>query len=118
MESIAVHPHTLVLVVLTYVVNNAIQERGALLKREEQILAEKQRLYAELGKNLNVVFVYIADVGDFRQYTPVEIVTRKRETDRMFFMYLPYWSEGTEQRYKAYMEASFQTYNGVRLPAR
>jgi hypothetical protein len=38
----------LVLIALTYVVNNAIQERGALLKREEQILAEKQKLYAEL----------------------------------------------------------------------
>ena len=79
----------LVLVVLAYVVNNAIQERGALLRREEQVLAEKQRLYGELGKNLNVVFVYIADVGGFRQYTPVEIVERKRKTDRMFFMYRP-----------------------------
>jgi type III secretory pathway component EscU len=40
----------LVLVALTFVVNNAIQERGALLKREEQILAEKQKIYAELGR--------------------------------------------------------------------
>lgn len=108
----------LVLVLLTYVVNNAIQERGALLKREEQILAEKQKIYAELGRNLNVIFVYVADVGDFSQYTPVEIVKKKREADRLFYIYRPYWSEATEHNYNVYMEASFQTYNGVGIPAK
>jgi hypothetical protein len=53
----------LVLVVLTFVVNDAIQQRGAALKREEQILAEKQKIYAEMGKMLNVIYVYVADAA-------------------------------------------------------
>lgn len=108
----------LVLVALTFVVNNAIQERGALLKREEQILAEKQKIYAELGRKLNIFYVYVADVGDFRSYTPPRVVEMKREADRQFFMYRPYWSEATEKRYSAYMKAAFLTYTGAGLPAK
>ena len=43
---------SLTLVALTFVINNAVHERGALLKRQEQILAEKQRIYLSLGKEL------------------------------------------------------------------
>lgn len=108
----------LVLVVLTFVVNDAIQQRGSLLKREEQILAEKQKIYAELGKKLNVFYVYVADIGDFRAYTPTRVVEMKREADRQFFMYRPYWSAETEKRYNEYMSAAFQTYNGAGLSAK
>lgn len=108
----------LVLIALTFVVNNSIQERGALLKREEQVLAEKQKIYAELGRKLNIIFVYIADVGDFKSYTPPRVVELKREADRQFFMYRPYWSDTTEKNYIDYMNAAFTTYTGVGLPAK
>lgn len=107
----------IVLIALTFVVNNSIQERGALLKREEQVLAEKQKIYAELGRRLNVIYIYIADVGDFKSYTPPRIVEMKREIDRQFFMYRPYWSETTEKSFNAFMKAAFQTYVGAGKPA-
>jgi len=107
-----------VLVVLTFVVNDALQQREALLRGKEQILAEKQKIYAELGKRLNVIYVYVDDVGDFSSYTPPEVVKMKRDTDRQFCMYLPYWSEETEKRYHEYMKAAFHTYNGAGLPAK
>jgi len=108
----------LVLAYLTYVINNAIQERGAILKREEQILSEKQKIYAELGKRLNVFYIYVSDLGDFRSYQPPRVVEMKREADRQFFMYRPYWSSETESRYNEFMKSAFQTYNGAGLPAK
>lgn len=108
----------LVLVALTFVVNDAIQERGAKLKKDEQILSEKQKIYAELGRRLNVFYIYVADVGDFRTYSPPRVVEMKREADRQFFMYRPYWSKATEDRYNDYMKAVFLTYTGAGLPAR
>lgn len=107
-----------VLAFLTYVINGAIQERGAALKREEQILAEKQRIYAELGRRLNIFYVYAADVGDFRAYEPPRVIEYKREADRQFFMYRPYWSPSTRAHYNAFMLAVFKTYNGAGLPAK
>jgi hypothetical protein len=108
----------LALVALTFVVNSAIQERGEALKRQGQILAEKQKIYADLGKNLNIIYIYIADIGDFRSYTPPRVVELKRESDRWFFTYRPYWSKETEQKYNTFMTAAFTTYNGAGKPAK
>jgi hypothetical protein len=108
----------LVLLALTFVVNDALQRRGEVLKREEQILAEKQRIYAELGRSLNIIYVYVDDVGDFSDYTPDKIVEKKRDSDRRFFMYRPYWSRDTESNYQIFMRAAFQTYNGAGMPAK
>jgi len=109
---------SLALVALTFVINNALQERGAILKRQEQILAEKQKIYLSLGKELNIIYVYVRDIGDFRQYTPTAVVDQKREADRQFFAYRPYWSEITESAYKDYMSGAFATYNGSGMSAR
>ena len=108
----------LVLIALTWVVNDAIQERGAALDREKQILAEKQKNYAEMGRRLNIIFVYVTDVGDFRAYKPPQIVDLKRELDRQFFSYRPYWSEETEKHYNDFMRAAFETYTGSGKPAK
>ncbi len=67
--------------------------------------------------DLNVIYVYVADVGDFRAYSPIDVIQRKREADRVFYMYRPYWSSQTEERYRAFMDAAFETYTGLgRLP--
>lgn len=108
----------LVLVALTYVVNNAIQEKGAVLTRQEQILSEKQKIYSDFGSRLNMIYIYVVDVGDFRSFTPIQIVKAKREADQKFFMYRPYWSAKTEQNYNTFMSAAFQVYNGAGLPAK
>ena len=81
-------------------------------------MAEKQKIYGELGRRLNVIYVYVADVGDFKLYTPERIIEMKRESDRQFFVYRPYWSVSTEQKYKDYMNAAFSTYVGPGLAAR
>lgn len=100
----------LVLLMLTGVVNNALKEREGALDREKQVLAEKQKIYQDMGLKLNIIFVYVSDVGDFRSYNPVQIVEFKRQVDRQFCSYLPYWSENTEMRYAAFTEGAFKTY--------
>ena len=103
----------LILVYLTFIVQSTLSEKEAEFSRLEQILAEKQRIYGTLGSDLNRIYVYIADLGDFRQYTPLQIIQKKREADRLFFTYLPYWSKETESSYKAFMDSAFDTYQGA-----
>jgi hypothetical protein len=107
-----------ILSILTYEVSVALKKEEAFLKRQEQILAEKQRIYADLGQKLNVFYIYVVDIGDFSSYTPPQIIKFKRDADRQFWMYLPYWSDTTEKRYNDYMNAAFRTYNGPGLPAK
>ncbi len=102
----------LILVYLTFIVQSTLTEKKAEFDRLQQILNEKQRIYGTLGSDLNRIYVYIADVGDFRQYTPLQIIQRKRESDRLFFTYLPYWTEETAKRYEVFMDSAFATYQG------
>ena len=107
-----------VLVFLTFQVNSVLKEKEHQLKVGEQILKEKQSLYSEMGHDLNIIFVYIADVGDFRKYAPLEVIEKKRKVDRLFWMYAPYWSSNTEEKYKAFMSSAFEMYNGSGIRAK
>lgn len=100
----------LTIALLTYVASRALNERASQLRKGEQLLGEKQRAYAAIGEDLNVIFVFVRDVGDFRRYTPDQIIDRKRSADRHFYMYRPYWSDETEARYKAFVAAAFRTF--------
>jgi hypothetical protein len=106
------------LAVLAFVIHDTLKVREAALKTGEQIIAQKQSIYSRLGDRLNVIYVYVADVGDFRQYTPPQIVQRKRECDRLFFSYRFYWSTDTEKKYGEFMQAAFQAHNGVGFAAK
>ena len=110
----------IVLVILTFQVNTVLKEKEHQLKVGEQILKEKQAIYSDIGKKLNIIFVYVADVGDFRRYDPLDIIQKKREVDRIFKMYAPYWTDETESKYSDFMRSTFKTYNapGVRAKIR
>ena len=103
----------LILVYLTFIVQSTLSAKEAEFERLQQILREKQRIYGTLGKDLNIIYVYLADIGDFRQYTPLQIIQKKREADRLFFTYLPYWSKQTADRYQKFMNSAFATYQDV-----
>lgn len=109
---------SVVLAFVAFLVNNNLQERGAVLKREEQILLEKQRIYGEIGPSLNIIYIYVADLGDFRVYRPDRVVGLKRQVDRTFFMFRPYWSKNTRLKYDKFMSSAFKTHNGSGIPAK
>jgi hypothetical protein len=97
----------LALVFISFQINSNLKDKEYELKTGQQIIKAKQEIYAEIGKHLNVIFVYIADVGDFRKYTPLDIINRKREVDRLFNIYLPFWSYSTRKKYNNFMHAAF-----------
>ncbi|HJQ56970.1 MAG TPA: hypothetical protein VJ890_08695 [Vineibacter sp.] len=99
------------IVALGFIIQSAITIQGAQLKRSEQILLEKQKIYHILGPSINILYVYVDDVGDFAKYDPPGIIKIKRETDRLFFVYRPYWNPSTTQMlYAKFMDSAFETY--------
>lgn len=102
---------------LTFFVSRAISDREASYKRSEQVLELKQKAYAEIGPDLNKIYVYIDDVGDFASYTPMDILRYKRDADRKFYMYQTFWSDKTISAYHKFMEDAFRTYTGTGKPA-
>lgn len=104
--------------VLGYFISSSLYVKESSLRKSEQILSEKQKTYSKIGEDLNIIYVYAADVGDFRDYTPDQIIDRKRDADRTFFMYSPYWSRETKQKYSVFMDATFEMYTGAGLNAK
>lgn len=104
--------------VLTYFIATTLNEQQSFLRKGEQVLEEKRRIYSQLGRHINIMYVYASDVGDFRKYTPVDIIENKREADRIFVMYGPFWSCETHNNYKILMTAMFITYRGEGKDAR
>lgn len=104
--------------VLTYFVSTSLNRQQSVIRLAEQTLQLKQTAYADIGSNLNKIFTYVADVGDYRSFKPNEIVNMKRQSDRQFFMYKAFWSSSTVAAYDAFMETAFVTYVGSGTNAR
>lgn len=97
---------------------------SALKRREYNFSAAERRreickaLYDDVGPQLNRIYCYITDLGDYGHYTPHDIIQAKRDADRIFYTYRTLWSEPTRQAYAAFMEVAFATHSGVGVPAK
>lgn len=90
--------------------NSNIQSKSRI---SEQTTIEKRRQYNDISGKLNIIFAYISDIGDYRKYSPIQIIEIKRDIDRSFFSYLPYWDSKTQIAYCRFMTASFTPYRGL-----
>jgi hypothetical protein len=93
---------------MTAILTWTLNQQQSRLRQSEQILSEKQKAYAEIGRGLNVIYAFIADVGDFYEYTPLQITSKKGDVDRVYHMYCPFWSAATKASYEEFMRASFE----------
>ena len=101
------------IVFLGFYANNLLEKEKARLDRDVHTIEDKRRVVAELGANLNRVYVYVQDVGDYKAYSPTQIIDLKRQNDRAFYVYCPYWSRKTVEAYRAFDDATFLKYQGV-----
>jgi hypothetical protein len=95
---------------LTYAVNSWLNQEQSKLRQREQILSEKQKAYAEIGRGLNIIYAFAADIGDFYEYNPLQITSRKGEVDRVYYMYCIFWSRDTRVSYNEFMSTVFEMY--------
>jgi hypothetical protein len=90
------------------------------LKRE--ILFKKKKMqkiiYDDISDKLNIIACYVADVGDYGEYTSDYIIEQKRYVDRRFKSYQSLWSKQTVDLYNQFIEACFQYCTGLGNPAK
>jgi hypothetical protein len=83
-----------------------------------QVVAKRIELWDDLGPKLNSIYCYLTYVGDWKELTPADVVKLKRESDRIFFTYRPFFSEEFVAAYEAFLDAAFKPYGGWRADAR
>jgi hypothetical protein len=78
-----------------------------------RVIEKRIEIYGKVDKDLNDIFVFLTQVGNWKALTPEEIVMKKREVDKIMHTNRPYWSDVTFNAYREFMNSAFETYTGV-----
>lgn len=79
--------------------------------RDSQVVEKRVDLWDELGPRLNDIYAFSLYVGNWQNMSAADIIRIKRECDRIFYAYRPFFSPEFISAYGLFMEAAFQTYN-------
>lgn len=79
----------------------------------DRIIEKRVNIYETIGKDLNDIYVFLIQVGQWKELTPMEVIKKKRNVDKIMYINRPYWSDSAFDSYAAFMAASFETWTGV-----
>ena len=84
-----------------------------------QKLVEKRiDLYDKFMPLLNDILCYHMLYGNFKELSPIEIIERKRQLDRLFYTQRDFFSENFQREYKNFMDLTFQPFSGMYYDAK
>lgn len=89
-----------------------LTEHEARLRTHERIIEKRTEIYESISQDLNSLFVFIIRVGRWKEFTPSEIIRKKRDIDQIMHINRPYWSQQTFQQYQCFMAACFDIETG------
>ena len=94
------------------VINKSIKkmeiDRAKIFKKKDM----RKAIYDDISEKLNIIACYVADVGDFGEFTPDQIIAYKRYTDRHFKSYQSLWSDKITNLYDEFIESCFKHFGG------
>ncbi len=96
---------------LGIIINNSIRS-------SERSTALRSEIYKDVGGELNDIYSYLAFVGNWKELSPSDIITKKRKVDKAMYMYKPFFSPELFHTYKKFMVEAFRPYGGAGKDAR
>ncbi len=79
---------------------------------DERIIEKRIKVYESIGADLNDIYVFLMQVGHWKELTPQDIIQKKRQIDKIMYMNRPYWSAEMFANYMRFIEAGFDAWNG------
>jgi len=59
----------------------------------ERIIQKRVEIYESIGQDLNDIYAFLDQVDYWKEFTPVEIIQKKRTADKIIHVNQPYWSD-------------------------
>jgi hypothetical protein len=98
---------------------NRIAKRVETAQWANQKLIEKRiAIYDELAPLINDLYCYYMCVGNYKEFTPLQIIAIKRNLDKKVYIYAPLFSPDFIYSYNKFIHLCFLTYTGVGHDAR
>ena len=83
------------------------------LSLNDRIIEKRVSIYEKIGKDLNDVYAFLTQVGDWKEFTPEDIIKKKRAVDKIMYINRPYWSDKAFKAYLNFMNSAFEIFTGV-----
>lgn len=99
--------------VVGYFIQRTLAEQNRNWKVQERIADKRVEIYERVAVDLNRIYCYVMDIGDFKDQKWEAIILAKRNVDRNMFMYQAIWSVDTFQCYENYMLSAFAIEQGA-----
>jgi len=79
----------------------------------DRVIEKRVELYEKVDDDLNDIFVFLIQVGNWKDLTPQMVVEKKRRVDKIMYTSRPYWSDVAFNAYMEFMSSAFETYTGI-----
>lgn len=101
------------LVVLGLIAKAIATKHEKRLSLNDKIIEKRVSVYEKIGRDLNDIFSYVVRVGDWKSFTPIEILEKKRTVDKEMYVNRPYWSDEAFSSYISLTTFLFEVYSGA-----
>jgi hypothetical protein len=88
-------------------------EHARRISLNDRIIEKRVQIYEAIGKDLNDIYAFLFQVGQWKELSPLDIVKKKRNIDKIMYINRPYWSDVAFDTYCAFMASAFETWTGV-----
>ncbi len=84
----------------------------------QKLIEKRLAVYDAMAPQMNDLLCFCTFVGRWQTLTPPEILDRKRDLDRQFYVSAPLFSQKFACLYQTFMDTCFKTYGGHATHAR
>jgi hypothetical protein len=107
-----------VVAVIGYRLNHRLKLWEANQWRNQELIKARLQYYGQLAPLLNDLMCYLNFIGRWKELTPPEIITIKRDADRLFLSVAPLFSQRAIDTYHEFLACCFETHTGWGVDAK
>jgi hypothetical protein len=101
-----------VILIFGHQLTSSREETSAETAKYVQVVKKRVELWDKSANSLNDVYCYFLYVGPWKSLSPVDIINRKRELDRIVYANRPFFSDRFFRHYQAFMDSAYEPYRG------
>lgn len=108
----------IIVAILGWRISRTLKEIEQRQWSSRKLIEKRIEIYDSISPMMNRLFCYFHWVGDWKEYSPSDIIRTKRSLDHTVYIYKYLLDPEFFDTYTRFMDALFTTYNGIGEDAR
>ncbi len=99
----------LLIVLVGFWINMELQDLSKRTAQENSVIDQRTYLWKRIAEPLNDIYAYNVYVGSWKSITPENLISHKRELDKIIYSNRPFFSNEFVDAYNKYINEAFET---------